>query len=234
MRVLDGVKALNEIQAKASGDPDVTTRIQSYEMAAKMQTSVPELTDLSKEPPEVLEAYGAEPGKETLANNFLLARRLAERGVRFIQICDSGWDHHYNIPVILKKKMDEAEKPFAAMMKDLKERGLLDDTIVIFAGEFGRTSYCEGPLAFGTYGRDHNQLCASALVAGGGFKKGFVYGKTDDWGWDVAEQPVHVHDLQATVLHQLGLEHSKLTWRHLGRDFRLTDVAGNVVKDLLA
>jgi hypothetical protein len=233
-RIIDSVKSLNEIEAKNTGDPDVTTRVQSYEMAAKMQTSVPELTDLSKEPAEVLEAYGAEPGKESLANNFLLARRLAERGVRFIQICDSGWDHHYNIPVILKKKMDEAEKPFAAMLRDLKERGMLDDTIVILAGEFGRTSYCEGPLSFATYGRDHNQLCGSVLLAGGGFKRGFEWGKTDDWGWDVVDQAVHVHDLQATVLNQLGLEHTKLVWRHQGRDFRLTDVAGNVVKEILA
>lgn len=232
--VLDAVKELNEIEAASTGDPSISTRVQTYEMAAKMQTSVPELADLSREPQEVLDAYGAEPGKESLANNFLLARRLAERGVRFVQICDSGWDHHYNIPVLLRKKMDEAEKPFAAMMKDLKERGMLDDTIVIFTGEFGRTSYCEGPLSFATYGRDHNQLACSILLAGGGFKRGFAYGGTDDYGWSAVDKPVHVHDIQATVLHCLGLDHLKLVHRFQGRDFRLTDVGGNVIQDVLA
>jgi hypothetical protein len=232
--IIDSVKALNEMEAKSNGDPDIMTRVQSYELAAKMQTSVPELNDLSKEPADVLEQYGAEPGKESFANNCLLARRLAERGVRFIQICDGGWDHHYNIPVILKKKMEDTDKPVAALLRDLKDRGLLEDTMVIMAGEFGRTSYCEGPLAFNTYGRDHNQLCSSALIAGGGFKGGFTYGKTDDWGWDVVENPVHVHDLHATMLHCLGLAHTRLVTRFQGRDFRLTDVAGNVVKDLLA
>lgn len=233
-RVVDSVNALNEIEAKASGDPDVTTRIRTYEMAAKMQTSIPELNDLSKEPADVLEQYGAEPGKESFANNCLLARRLAERGVRFIQICDGGWDHHYNIPVILKKKMEDSDKPIAALLRDLKDRGLLEETIVIFAGEFGRTSYCEGPLSFGTYGRDHQQLSGGAMVIGGGFKGGFAYGETDDYGWDVIKDPCHVHDLQATILHALGLEHTRLVTRYQGRDFRLTDVGGRVLTDLLA
>lgn len=232
-QIVESVKELNEIEAKTTGDPDIQTRISAYEMAAKMQTSVPELNDLSKEPADVLEQYGAEPGKDSFANNCLLARRLAERGVRFIQICDGGWDHHYNIPVILKKKMEDTDKPVAALIRDLKDRGMLDDTIVIFAGEFGRTSYCEGPLAFNTYGRDHNQLAASTLLIGGGFKGGFEYGKTDDYGWDVVENPVHVHDMHATMLHCLGLDHLRLVKRFQGRDFRLTDVAGNVIKDLL-
>ncbi|MBI3817395.1 MAG: DUF1501 domain-containing protein [Planctomycetes bacterium] len=231
--IVDSVKALNEIEAKGSGDPDITTRIQAYELAAKMQTSVPDLTDLSKEPADILEQYGADPAKDSFANNCLLARRLAEKGVRFIQVCDGGWDHHYNIPTILKKKMEDTDKPVAALLRDLKDRSLLDDTIVIMVGEFGRTSYCEGPLAFNSYGRDHNQLCSSVLLAGGGFKGGFEYGKTDDWGWDVVENPVHMHDLHATILSCLGLEHTRLVTRFQGRDFRLTDVFGKVVNDLV-
>jgi hypothetical protein len=233
-RVLDGVKVLNELEAEATGDPAVTARIHSYEMAARMQTSVPELTDLSKEPADVLEQYGASPGKESFANNCLLARRLAERGVRFIQLMDGGWDHHGAIPTLLKQKMAEADKPIAALLRDLKDRGMLEDTLVIFCGEFGRTSYCEGPLSFATYGRDHHQLCGGLLLIGGGFRGGFAYGETDEWGWDVVKDPVHVHDLQATVLHALGLDHLKLVTRYQGRDFRLTDVGGNVVKPLLA
>jgi Protein of unknown function (DUF1501) len=233
-RVIDGVKALNELEAAATGHPDVTTRIHAYEMAARMQTSVPELTDLSKEPADVLERYGAEPGKESFANNCLLARRLAERGVRFVQLMDGGWDHHGGIPTLLKKKMEGADKPIAALLKDLKDRDLLEDTLVIFCGEFGRTSYCEGGLSFATYGRDHQQLCGGFLLIGGGFKGGFSYGETDEWGWDVVKDPVHVHDLQATVLHALGLDHLKLVTRYQGRDFRLTDVAGNVMRPLLA
>lgn len=233
-RILDSVKALDELEAAATGDPDVATRIQAYEMAARMQTSVPELTDLSKEPPDVLAQYGAEPGKETFANNCLLARRLAERGVRFIQVMDGGWDHHNNIPVALKEKMGQADKPIAALLRDLKDRDMLADTLVIFCGEFGRTSYCEGPMSFATYGRDHQQLSGALLLAGGGFRGGFAYGETDEWGWDVVKDPVHVHDVQATVLHALGLDHLKLVTRYQGRDFRLTDVAGSVVRPLLA
>ncbi|MBL8693328.1 MAG: DUF1501 domain-containing protein [Planctomycetes bacterium] len=233
-RIIDSVKELNEIEAAASGDPDTTTRVQAYEMAARMQTSVPELADLSKEPADVLEQYGAEPGKESFANHCLLARRLAERGVRFIQIMDGGWDHHYNIPVILKKKMEEADKPISALLRDLKDRGMLEDTLVIFCGEFGRTSYCEGPLSFASYGRDHQQLSGGMLLIGGGFRGGFAYGETDEWGWDVVKDPVHVHDAQATVLRALGLDHLRLVTRFQGRDFRLTDVGGNVIKPLLA
>jgi len=232
--VLAAVKALNEMEAKATGDPKVRTRIEAYEMAARMQTSVPELADLKSEPKDVLERYGAEPGKASFANNCLLARRLAERGVRFIQVCDGGWDHHGGLPRALPRKCKQVDQPVGAMLTDLKERGLLDDTIVIMCGEFGRASICEGPLSTTSYGRDHNGRIGSVLVAGGGFKKGLTYGRTDDWGWDVAEDPVHVHDLQATVLHQLGLDHEKLVTRHQGRDFRLTDVKGRVITDLLA
>jgi hypothetical protein len=233
-RILDAVRALNEREAATSGDPEVTARIHAYEMAARMQTSVPELADLSKEPADVLEQYGAEPGKESFANNCLLARRLAERGVRFIQVMDSGWDHHYNIPVALKQKMEEVDKPIAALLADLKLSGLLEDTVVIFCGEFGRTSYCEGPMSFASYGRDHHQLCGGLMLIGGGFRGGFAYGETDEWGWDVVKDPVHVHDVQATVLHALGLDHLRLVTRYQGRDFRLTDVAGTVVKPLLS
>ncbi len=233
-RILDAVKALNEREAATSGDPEVTARIHAYEMAARMQTSVPELADLSKEPADVLEQYGAEPGKESFANNCLLARRLAERGVRFIQLMDSGWDHHAGIPILLRRKMEEVDKPIAALLADLKLSGLLEDTVVIFCGEFGRTSYCEGPMAFDSYGRDHHQLCGGLMLIGGGFRGGLAHGDTDEWGWDVVKDPVHVHDVQATVLHALGLDHLRLVTRYQGRDFRLTDVGGNVVKAILS
>ena len=232
--VLERLAELNSLEATRSGDPYVATRIQNYEMAARMQTSVPELADLSKEPADVLAQYGAEPGKESFANNCLLARRLAERGVRFIQLMDGGWDHHYDIPVNLKEKMAGADKPIAALLRDLKERGLLAETLVIFCGEFGRTSYCEGPMSFASYGRDHQQLSGGLLLAGGGIRGGTSYGETDEWGWDVVKDPAHVHDIQATVLHALGLDHKQLVTRYQGRDFRLTDVGGNVLHPLLA
>ena len=233
-RQLESLRSLDALEAAASGDPDTAARMASYEMAARMQLSVPELNDLSKEPPEVLEAYGAEPGKESFASNCILARRLLERGVRFVQLCDGNWDHHFNIPTVLPKKCDDVDRPTAAFIKDLKERGLLDDTIVIFTGEFGRTPYCEGPLAFNSYGRDHNNLAMSILVAGGGFRRGYAHGATDEWGWSATHDVVHLHDFHATVLHALGIDHKRLTTRHQGRDFRLTDVAGKVVPELLA
>jgi uncharacterized protein (DUF1501 family) len=233
-QILDSIKALNELEAAATRHPEIATRMRAYEMAARMQTSVPELADLSKEPADVLDRYGAEPGKESFANNCLLARRLAERGVRFIQLMDSGWDHHGGIPTLLKKKMEGADKPIAALLRDLKDRDMLEETLVIFCGEFGRTSYCEGPMSFANYGRDHQQLCGGLLLIGGGFRGGLSYGETDEWGWDVVKDPLHVHDLQATVLHALGLDHLKLVTRYQGRDFRLTDVKGNVVRKLLA
>jgi len=232
--ILDDLAKLNEMKLKEVGDPEIATRMAQYEMAFRMQTSVPELTDLSKEPADVLERYGAEPGKESFANNCLLARRLCERGVRFVQLMDGGWDHHGNIPLLLKQKMAGADKPIAALLRDLKDRDLLEDTLVIFAGEFGRTSYCEGPLSFATYGRDHQQLCGGLLLIGGGFKGGFAHGETDEWGWDVVKDPVHVHDVQATVLHALGLDHLKLTWLHHGRDERPTVNGGEVIAKALA
>ena len=233
-RQMAALKELNAAEAERTHDPDAAARLASFETAARMQTSVPELADLTQEPPEVMEEYGAEVGKESFASNCVLARRLLERGVKFVQVCDAGWDHHFNIPKVLPKKCEQVDKPAAALIKDLKRRGMLDDTIVMFAGEFGRTPYCEGPLAFDTYGRDHNALACSTFVAGGGFRRGFAYGRTDDWGWSAVENIVHVHDLHATILHQLGLDHLRLTVRAQGRDFRLTDVAGKVVRDLLA
>ncbi|HEX5051867.1 MAG TPA: DUF1501 domain-containing protein [Planctomycetota bacterium] len=233
-RQLQALKELNQFEATRTGDPDAIARLASFETAARMQTSVPELADLSKEPPELLEEYGAEIGKESFANNCVLARRLLERGVKFVQLCDAGWDHHYDIPNVLPRKCEQVDKPTAALIRDLRRRGMLDDTIVVFAGEFGRTPYCEGPLAFDNYGRDHNALACSLLVAGGGFRGGHAHGRTDDWGWSATEDIVHVHDLHATILNQLGLDHLKLTVRAQGRDFRLTDVAGRVVPELLA
>jgi uncharacterized protein (DUF1501 family) len=233
-RQLAALRQLDELEAKRSGDPDADARIAAFETAAKMQTSVPELADLSQESAATLAEYGAEPGVESFASNCILARRLLERGVRFVQLCDAGWDHHYNIPKVLPKKAEQVDQATAALIRDLKRRGMLDDTIVVFAGEFGRTPYCEGPLAFDSYGRDHNALACSLLVAGGGFQRGAAYGKTDDWGWSAVEDVVHVHDLHATILHQLGIDHTRLTVRAQGRDFRLTDVAGKVVGGLLA
>jgi Protein of unknown function (DUF1501) len=233
-RVLDAVKSLDEIAKAESGDPETDARIESYEMAARLQTSVPELADLASEPRAVLERYGAEPGKSSFANNCLMARRLAERGVRFVQVCDGGWDHHYSLPYVLPPKCKQIDQPVGALLEDLKQRGLLGDTIVILCGEFGRAPFVEGPLSFDDFGRDHNPKVGSLVIAGGGFKAGHVFGRTDDWGWDVVENAVHVHDLQATVLHALGIDHTTLVYRHQGRDFRLTDVGGEIVPGLLA
>jgi hypothetical protein len=230
---LEALKELGQMEAARTGNPDALARLASFETAARMQTSVPELADLTDEPDELLEDYGAVRGESSFANNCLLARRLLERGTRFVQLCDAGWDHHFNIPRVLPRKCEQVDKPAAALIRDLKQRGMLDDTIVVFAGEFGRTPYCEGPLAFDNYGRDHNNLACSAIVAGGGFRLGYAHGKTDEYGWSAAEDIVHVHDLHATILHQLGIDHSKLTVRSQGRDFRLTDVAGRVEKKLL-
>ena len=231
--VLDAVRRLNELEAEQTGDPEVTTRIQAYEMAARMQTSVPELSDLASEPAEVLELYGADPKKPSFANNCLLARRLVERGVRFVQVLDGGWDHHGGIPRVLPRKTRQIDQPAAALIADLKQRGLLDDTVVILASEFGRTPHCEGGLSHDDYGRDHHPLAGAALLAGGGIRGGVTHGETDEWGWDIVKDPVHVHDLQATVLHCLGLDHERLVFRHQGRDFRLTDVGGHVIRPIL-
>jgi hypothetical protein len=232
--LLDGVQELNRLQLDAVGDPEIATRIDAYEMAFRMQTSVPELMDISQEPRHVLEAYGAEPGKPSFANNCLLARRLAERDVRFVQLYHRDWDHHGDLPNELKRQCGLCDRPSAALIKDLKQRGLLDDTLVIWGGEFGRTAYSQGKITRDSFGRDHHPRCYSIWMAGGGIKPGMTWGRTDDFGYNVAENGVHVHDFQATVIHLLGVDHTRLTYRFQGRDFRLTDIAGTVVEPLLA
>ncbi len=232
--LLDGVQELNRLRLGALGDPEIATRISAYEMAYRMQTSVPELMDIAREPKSVLDLYGAEPGKASFANNCLLARRLAERDVRFVQLYHRDWDHHGNLPAALKQQCRLTDRPAAALVKDLKQRGLLDSTLVIWGGEFGRTAYSQGTISKTSFGRDHHPRCFSLWMAGGGIKGGLTLGKTDDFGYNVVEDPVHVHDFQATVLHCLGVDHKRLTFRFQGRDFRLTDVHGNVVEKLLA
>jgi hypothetical protein len=232
--LLDGVKQLNQLQYESVGDPEIAARIEAYELAYRMQTSVPELMDIAKEPKALLDAYGAEPGKASFANNCLLARRLAERGVRFIQLYDREWDDHLNLPTDIKKHCQLTDKPIAALITDLRQRGLLEDTLVIWGGEFGRTAYSQGPITKESFGRDHHPRCFTMWLAGGGIKRGITYGKTDDFSYNVVENPVQVNDLHATILHCLGIDHTKLTYRFQGRDFRLTDVHGNVVKELLA
>jgi hypothetical protein len=234
-RMLDTVGKLNRINHRSFGDPEIETRIAQYEMAYRMQTSVPELTDLSTEPESVFESYGPDsrrPG--TYAANCLLARRLVERDVRFVQLYHRGWDQHNDLPRDLALQCKGTDQPTAALILDLKQRGLLDDTLVIWGGEFGRTVYCQGKLTDNNYGRDHHPRCFTMWLAGGGTPKGLVYGETDDFGYNIVSDPVHVHDLQATVLHCLGVEHTKLTYKYQGRHFRLTDVHGNVVKALIA
>jgi hypothetical protein len=233
-QLLDGLRELNQLRQDVTGDPEIAARIHSYELAYRMQTSVPELMDISREPERVLRMYGAEPGKPSFANNCLLARRLAERDVRFIQLYHRDWDHHGNLPAELRRQCRLTDRPAAALVLDLKQRGLLDDTLVIWGGEFGRTAFCQGKLRPGNFGRDHHPRCFTMWLAGGGIKPGLVLGKSDDFGYHVVEDPVHVHDLQATVLHCLGVDHRKLTYRSQGRDFRLTDVGGKVVTKLLA
>jgi hypothetical protein len=233
-RLLDGLRDLNRLRLDVTGDPEVATRISAYEMAYRMQTSVPELMDIAHEPRAVLDAYGAEPGKPSFANNCLLARRLAERDVRFVQLCHRDWDHHANLPEGLKEQCRLTDRPVAALVRDLKQRGLLDDTLVIWGGEFGRTAFAQGKFTANNFGRDHHPRCFTMWLAGGGIKPGLVLGRSDDFGYHVVEDPVPVHDLQATILHCLGVDHKKLTYRSQGRDFRLTDIGGNVVKKLLA
>ncbi len=232
-RLLDGVHDLNQLKLDALGDPEINTRIQSFEMAYRMQSSVPELMDLKKESKEMLEQYGAEPGKSSFANNCLLARRLVERGVRFVQLYHRGWDHHGNLPSDIARTCQNVDRPSAALIHDLKQRGLLDDTLVIWGGEFGRTPMNQGEMGNGNYGRDHHMKAFSIWMAGGGIKPGITLGATDELGYNAVEDPVTVNDFQATVLHCLGIDHQKLTYRFQGRDFRLTDVAGDVVKKLL-
>jgi hypothetical protein len=234
-RLLDGLNKLNQHTAAEFGDPEVNTRIQQYEMAYRMQTSVPDLMDLSKEPEKTFEMYGPESKKPgTFAANCLLARRLAERNVRFIQLYHRGWDQHGNLPAQIRVQCKDTDQPSAALIKDLKERGMLDETLVIWGGEFGRTVYSQGTLTKDNYGRDHHGRCFSVWMAGGGIKPGIVHGETDDYCYNIVKDPVHIHDMNATILNQLGVDHTKLTYKYQGRDFRLTDVEGNVVKEILA
>ncbi len=234
-RMLDGLAKLNEKRYQTFADPEISTRIAQYEMAYRMQTSVPELTDISNEPERLLEMYGPDVKKPgTFAYNCLLARRMAERGVRFIQLYHRGWDQHGNLPKRIKEQCQDTDQPSAALVKDLKERGLLDDTLVIWGGEFGRTVYCQGKIEKDNYGRDHHGRCYSVWMAGGGIKPGISYGQTDDYCYNVVENPVHIHDLNATILHCLGVNHEQLTYRFQGRDFRLTDIHGEAVKGILA
>jgi uncharacterized protein (DUF1501 family) len=233
-QLLDAMQDLNRRQLGALNDPAIATHIENYELAFRMQTSVPELMDIAKEPKEVLELYGAEPGKASFANNCLLARRLAERGVRFIQLCHRDWDHHGGLPDGIKAQTRNTDRGSAALIKDLKQRGLLDDTLVIWGGEFGRTAYSQGEISKTNFGRDHHPRCFSLWMAGGGVKPGLVIGKTDDFGYNIVDSPVSVHDLHATILHLLGIEHTRFTYRFEGRDFRLTDVHGELVPALFA
>lgn len=238
-RTLDTLQELNQIHLGRVGDPEIVTRIAQYEMAYRMQVSVPELIDISKEPASIHELYGTQPGKSGFANNCLLARRLIERGVRFVQLYHWGWDSHgdvreNDIRFGMVERCREVDQPAAALIKDLKQRGLLDQTLVVWGGEFGRTPMNEARNRDGFLGRDHHPHAFSIWMAGGGIKPGITYGQTDELGYHVAEDPVHVHDLQATILHVMGLDHTRLTFRSQGRDFRLTDVHGEVVKGLLA
>lgn len=234
-RELDVLTALDKEQQKHWGDAEIDSKISQYEMAYRMQASVPEITDFSDEPPHVFDLYGEDARKPgTFAANCLLARRLAERDVPFVQLYHMGWDQHGNLPSEIQKMTRSSDQASAALVKDLKQRGLLEDTLVVWGGEFGRTSFSQGRLTKDNYGRDHHPRCFSIWMAGGGVKPGMVYGKTDDFGYNIAEHGVHVHDLQATILHTLGVDHEKLTFKHQGRRYRLTDVHGHVVKDLLA
>jgi Protein of unknown function (DUF1501) len=234
--VLDDIAELNRKRLADYGDPEIETRITQYEMAYKMQASVPDLLDISKEPKAILDMYGPDVHRNgSFARNCLLTRRLIERGVRFVQLMHSGWDQHSNLSTQLELQCRDTDQPSAALVTDLKQRGLLDDTIVLWGGEFGRTVFVQGDITKPAgHGRDHLGSCYSMWVAGGGFKGGTVYGETDDYCYNVAKDPVHVHDLQATLLHQLGIDHTRLTYRYQGRDFRLTDVYGNVVKSLVS
>ena len=233
-RMLDGLAALNQAKLADVGDPEINARIAQYEMAYRMQTSVPELTNIASESKETLEMYGPDvntPG--TYAYNCLLARRLAERNVRFTQVFLRGWDHHGNLPKSIPDLCRAMDQPTAALLKDLKQRGMLNDTLVIWGGEFGRTVYSQGTLTKENYGRDHHPRNYCMWLAGGGIKPGMVYGETDDFSYNVVDKPVHIHDLNATILNCLGIDHERLTFRFQGRDFRLTDIHGTVVKDIL-
>ena len=234
-RMLDDLAKLNQMQLAEFGDPEIATRIAQYELAYRMQTSVPALTDVSREPASAFDLYGPEARKPgTFAANCLLARRLAERGVRFIQLFHRGWDQHLKLPAQIAGQCRDTDQPSAGLIQDLKQRGLLDDTLVVWGGEFGRTVYCQGRLTKEDYGRDHHPRCFSIWLAGGGIRPGVTFGETDDYSYNVASDPVHVHDLHATLLHCLGIDHTRLTFKFQGRHHRLTDVHGQVVKGILA
>ncbi|MEO7960558.1 MAG: DUF1501 domain-containing protein [Ginsengibacter sp.] len=233
-KMLDVLAELNDQSFKETNDPEINAKVQQYELAYRMQTAVPEVTDLSKEPEDIIKLYGPEclvPG--TYAANCLLARKLSENGVRFVQLYHQGWDAHDNLPGQIVGQCKDTDQASAALITDLKQRGLLDETLVIWGGEFGRTNYCQGKLTKDNYGRDHHPRCFTIWMAGGGVKPG-VYGETDEFGYNITQNPVHVHDFHATVLNLMGIDHEKLVFKHLGRRYRLTDVAGTVVKDIIA
>lgn len=233
--MLDALNELHEQQLAETPDPEVEARIAQYELAFRMQTSIPEATSVADEPESVFQEYGEDartPG--TYAANCLLARRLAERGVRFIQLYHQGWDHHGNLPAAIRRQCKETDHASAALITDLKRRGLLEDTLVIWAGEFGRTNYCQGKLTADNFGRDHHPRCFTIWMAGGGIRAGMTYGATDPLCYNISESPVHIHDFQATLMHLLGIDHERLTFKYQGRRFRLTDVGGRVVHDILA
>ncbi len=227
---LDGLKSLNQLRLEEVGDPEIATRINSFEMAFRMQATAPEVMDLTREPRQILDLYGAEPGKASFANTCLLARRLIEKGVRFVEIFHESWDQHGGLVSGLKKNCQDTDRACAALVKDLKQRGLLEETLVIWGGEFGRTPMVQG----GSDGRDHHPNCFTMWLAGGGVKPGVTLGESDEFGFNATADKVHIHDLNATILHLLGFDHTRLTYRFQGRDFRLTDVHGNVVKKILA
>jgi hypothetical protein len=233
-KMLDKLEQLNAETFNQSGDPEVNAKIQQYEMAYRMQTAVPDITDVSKEPDDIVKLYGPDcliPG--TFAANALLSRKLSENGVRFVQLYHQGWDTHGNLPNEMRGQCMDTDQASAALITDLKQRGLLDETLVIWGGEFGRTNYCQGDFSKENYGRDHHPRCFSIWMAGGGVKPG-SYGETDEFGYNIIENPVHVNDFHATILHLMGLDHEQLTYKHLGRRYRLTDVGGKVVQGLIS
>ena len=233
--MLDDVAALNRLNEQRYHDPEIATRIAQYELAFRMQTSVPELIDFRDEDNKTLAAYGPEVTRRgSYAYNCLLARRLAERGVRFVQLFHRGWDQHTSLPKQIAAQASDTDQPTAALICDLRQRGLLDDTLVVWGGEFGRTIYCQGPLTAEDYGRDHHPRCFTVWLAGAGTKSGFTFGQTDDFSYNIAADPVHVHDLHATILHLLGIDHTRLTFKYQGRHYRLTDVHGKIVQPILA
>lgn len=234
-KMLDQIAALNEMELERFGDPETAAKISQYEMAYRMQTAVPEIMDTSQEPEDIIRLYGPDclvPG--TFAANCLLARKLSENGVRFVQLYHQGWDQHGNLPNEMRGQAMDVDKPSAALITDLKQRGLLDETLVIWGGEFGRTNYCQGKMTADNYGRDHHPRCFTIWMAGGGIRPGMVYGETDELGYNIVNNPVHVHDFQATVLHLMGLDHERLTYKFQGRRYRLTDLYGNVVNDIIS